>query len=174
MSAEEALPAESRWVFLIDPAWHQQGRNLPRPPREAVVGGWYVEADGTTGRFRSNPDYAPGPDSPTDPVDAVLRLAVKGRLRAGELLAVLRDAEFGIAVDDEGAPVVAPAPDGEASILVTTAPAHRDRVRVAGWRDATAAELAEALPDEGVDVLLNPGSTASTRILASALREAVG
>ncbi|MGW1682264.1 hypothetical protein [Saccharopolyspora sp. NPDC002376] len=56
---------------------------------------------------------------------------------------------------------------------MTTAPAHRHRVRVAGWREANAAELAGMLPAEGVDVLINPGAPASMRILAAALRKAV-
>ncbi|MER7078172.1 hypothetical protein SAMN02982929_05334 [Saccharopolyspora kobensis] len=161
---------EPRWVFLIDPAWSGDPR---QPPREAVVGGWHVDADGTTGRFHANPDYVPSsPDSPTDPVDAALHLAARGELAAEQLLSVLRDAVFGIAIDDAGDPVVAPAPDGVASMLATTAPAHRERVQVAGWRDATTAELARALPDEGVDVLINPGSAASMRVLAGAVRKA--
>ncbi|MEV0055426.1 type VII secretion system-associated protein [Saccharopolyspora shandongensis] len=174
MSDGPALPEEPRWVFLIDPAWQAQGGDPQRPPRQAVVGGWHVEADGTTGRFHANVDYLPsGPDSPTDPVDATLRLVNKGEATADALLATLREAVFGIAVDEADNPVVAPAPDGVASMLVTTAPAHRKRVRVAGWREASASELVGALPTEGVDVLINPGSRASMRILAGALRKAV-
>ncbi|MEV6232731.1 type VII secretion system-associated protein [Saccharopolyspora shandongensis] len=173
MSGGSALPAENQWVFLVDPAWQEQGGDPRQPPRQAVVGGWHVEADGTTGRFHTNPDYVPsGPGSPTDPVDATLRLVNKGEADAEALLATLREAVFGIAVDEEHNPVVAPAPDGVASMLVTTAPAHRRRVRVAGWREATAAELAGMLPAEGVDVLINPGAPASMRILAAALRKA--
>ncbi|MEV6233736.1 type VII secretion system-associated protein [Saccharopolyspora shandongensis] len=175
MIGDPVLPDEDRWVFLIDPAWQEQGGDPQRPPREAVVGGWHVEADGTTGRFHANPDYVPStPNSPTDPVDATLRLVNKGEADADALLATLREAAFGIAVDEDQNPVIAPAPDGVASMLVTTSPAHRKRVQVEGWREATAAELADALPEEGVDVLINPGSPASMRLLASALRRAVG
>ncbi|KAA5829173.1 type VII secretion system-associated protein [Saccharopolyspora hirsuta] len=163
------MSAEPQWVFLIDPSRQQRSG---QPPRSAVVGGWYVEPDGTTGRFHANPDYEPGPDSPTDPLDAALRLAARGELQAEQLLAVLGEAAFGIAVDDAGAPVVAPAPDGVPTVLVTSAPAHRARVQVAAWRDATAAELSQVLSAEGVDALINPGSTASMRILAEALRRA--
>ncbi|MFI0467240.1 type VII secretion system-associated protein [Saccharopolyspora sp. 5N102] len=174
MSGDSALPEENRWVFLIDPAWQEQGGDPQQPPRQAVVGGWLVEADGTTGRFHANPDYVPsGPDSPTDPVDATLRLVNKGEAGTEALLATLREAEFGIAVDEENNPVVAPAPDGVASMLVTTAPAYRHRVRVAGWRVATAAELVAELPEQGVDVLINPGAPASMRLVAAAFRKAV-
>ncbi|RKT84774.1 hypothetical protein SAMN05421805_12534 [Saccharopolyspora antimicrobica] len=174
MSDETSLPDEDRWVFLIDPAWQAQGGDPQQPPVEAVVGGWYVEADGTTGRFHGNPDYVPSsPDSPTDPVDATLRLVNEGEADAESLLSTVREAVFGVAVDEEGNPVVAPAPDDVPSVLVTTAPVHRQRVQVPGWQEVTAAELAEALPEEGVDVLINPGSTASMRLLASALKSTV-
>ncbi|MER7016308.1 type VII secretion system-associated protein [Saccharopolyspora sp. NPDC000359] len=164
---------EDHWVFLIDPVWEEQGAG-EQPPLEAVVGGWLVEADGTTGRFHANPDYVPSsPDSPTDPVDATLQLVTRGKAEPDALLATLRDAVLGVAVDAEQNPVVAPAPDEVPSVLVTTAPAHRDRVDVEGWHEVTAAELAEVLPDEGVDVLINPGAASSMRILASALRRAV-
>jgi hypothetical protein len=158
---------------LIDPAWQEQNTG-GRPPVEAVVGGWLVAADGTTGRFNANPDYAPSsPDSPTDPVDATLRLVTKGEAETDALLATLREAVFGVAVDAEQNPVIASAPDGVPSVLVTTAPAHRHRVEVEGWQEVTAAELAEVLPEQGVDVLINPGAMASMRILASALKSAV-
>lgn len=168
------LPDEDRLVFLIDPAWQEAGGDPRQPLLEAVVGGWYVEADGTTGRFQANPDYVPSsPGSPTDPIDATLRLVNKGEADADALLATLRDAVLGVAVDEDGNPVVAPSPDGVASVLVTTAPAHRHGVEVAGWQEATTAELAEVLPEEGIDVLVNPGSDASMRLIADALRQAV-
>ncbi|TDD41025.1 type VII secretion system-associated protein [Saccharopolyspora elongata] len=172
--SDSVLPEEDRWVFLIDPAWQEQGGDPQQPPLDAVVGGWYVEADGTTGRFEANPDYVPsGPGSPTDPVDATLRLVNKGEADAEALLATLREAVLGVAIDEEGNPVIAPSPDDVASVLVTTAPAHRRRVQVAGWQEVTAAELAEVLPDEGVDVFVNPGSDASMRLLAGAFKRAV-
>lgn len=171
---EPGLPAEDRWVLLVDPAWQEQGGDPLDPPLPAVVGGWFVAADGTTGRFEANPEYVPSsPDSPTDPVDATLRLLNEGEADTAALLATLPGAVFGVAVDEDENPVVAPSPDGEPSVLVTTAPAHRDRVRVAGWVEVSAGELAEVLPDEGVDVLINPGSAASMRLLASALKRAV-
>ena len=45
-------------------------------------------------------------------------------------------------------------------------------VVVANWRDEIA-ELAGALPDEGVDILLNPGGPASMRVLAAVVKEYV-
>jgi hypothetical protein len=80
---------------------------------------------------------------------------------------------LGVAVDEQGMALVAPAPDDVPSVLVATAPAHRARVDAPGWREVTVAELAAALPPQGVDVLLNPGAPMSTRLTADAVRDSV-
>lgn len=46
-------------------------------------------------------------------------------------------------------------------------------MNVPGWREVTLVELAETLPPEGVDVLLNPGAPASMRLAAAAVRDQV-
>jgi hypothetical protein len=171
-SAEPA--ADLRVVMLMDPGWQPSDDEQPVPP-EAVVGGWYIDENGDTERFVANPEYRPSqPGSPTDPVDAALQLVVRGDADGSDLLLVMGDALFGVAVDAEGLAVVAPAPDEMPSLLVTTAPAHRARCDVAGWVEVSAADLAEALPDEGVDVLLNPGAPTSIRIEASAIKGSLG
>jgi hypothetical protein len=171
--APESFEAGDQWVFLIDPAWQAENEE-DRPPLEAVVGGWFVEADGSTGRFHGNPNYEPSsPDAPTDPVDATLRLVLRGEADADQLLSAMRESAFGIAINEENTPVVAPAPDDVPSVLVTTAPAHRRRVTdVAGWAELSLAELVELLPEQGIDVLLNPGAPESMRLITGVLREA--
>src|SRR3954463_5371506 len=95
--AEEAVMAETatteetpvrlegdQWVFLIDPSWQAEaaekgegGADPEKPPLEAGLGGWFFAESGVPSRFHANPAYEPTtPDSPTDPVDAVLRLVV--------------------------------------------------------------------------------------------------
>ncbi|MFD9964189.1 type VII secretion system-associated protein [Amycolatopsis sp. NPDC058986] len=168
---EDSLDLSDHWVFMIDPAW-KAADEKDQPPIEAVVGGWYVDDDGETGLFRPNPDYQPSqPDLPTDPVDAALQLVVRGEVDGDELLKALPDIVYGVALDEDGTPVVALSPDDVPSVLVTTAPAHRERVNVSGWMEVTMGELAEALPDEGIDVLLNPGAPASMRLLAGTMKE---
>jgi hypothetical protein len=170
----EELELADHWVFMIDPAWEARTEDA-QPPAEAVVGGWYVDEEGVTGLFQPNPDYEPSePDLPTDPVDAAVQLVVRGDADGEELINTLQQVLYGVALDEEGNPVVAPAPDDVLSVLVTTAPAHRSRVNVESWAEVTMRELAEALPDEGVDVLLNPGAPASMRLLASIVKESVG
>ena len=160
-----------QWLFLVDPAWQpaEEGQN---PPAESVVGGWLV-ADGVVGRFEPNPDYEPlTPESPTDPVDAALRLAADGEVDTDALFAVIRESEFGVALDEHQRPLIAPAPDDVLSLLVTTAPAHRGRVRADAWQVVNAAELAGMLAEHEVDALVNPGAATSTRLLASTIADA--
>jgi hypothetical protein len=170
---QDGADLRDHWIFMLDPAYQAQSRD-EQPPVGAVVGGWYVDDEGVTGLFRPNPDYEPSePGLPTDPVDAAVQLVVRGDADGDELLDTLGQVVYGVALDEEGNAVVTPAPDDVPSVLVTTAPAHRSRVDASDWADVTVAELAEALPDEGVDVLLNPGADASMRLLAAVVKETV-
>lgn len=185
----EQAPGDDQWVFLVDPAWQpspqdadasgeavaQTEGEVQGPPLEAVVGGWLVAADGATGRFHANPGYQPSrPGSPTDPVDATLQLLVRGEVDSDALFAVIRESVFEVALDEEQRPIVAPSPDDVPSLLVATAPAQRPRVHTDNWRaDVTAAELSELLRELGVDVLINPGSPASIRLIGDVFAENV-
>ncbi|GAA4531714.1 type VII secretion system-associated protein [Amycolatopsis samaneae] len=155
---------------LVDPGWTATDE-APEPPIEAMVGAWSLLPDGEYGLFMPNPAYRPStPDAPLDPVDALLGGIARGEAEAEQLPALLRKVLFGIAVDEEGAAIVRPAPDGAPSALVTTSYGHRDRVPAADWLAVTLPQLAEALPATGVDVLLNPGAPNSLRLLADAVR----
>ncbi len=158
---------------LIDPAWRPSDEHAV-PPLDKIIGAWAASDEGQELLFRPNPAYVPTePGAPLDLVDGVLRLLAKGAdVGVPQLTAVLADALLGIAVDDEGAALVRPAPDGTPSVLVATAPGHRPRVDTPGWRAVTVAKLAEFLPDQGVDVLLNPGAPTSMRVSAELVREA--
>jgi hypothetical protein len=143
------------WVVLVDPGWQRDGE----PPPEAVVGGWLLDG------------YRPaGPGSPTDPVDATAQLAARGEVAVDRLLAAVAGAALEIAVDPDGVAVVLPAPDGVPCVLVASAAAHRADLPAAGWQQVTAGQLAGALPEDGIDVLVNPASVAPTRLAAGALR----
>ncbi|MEV0698026.1 type VII secretion system-associated protein [Saccharopolyspora sp. NPDC050389] len=162
-----------QWVVLIDPDWKPEPEQQ-QPPETAIVGSWYIDSDGSLRDFRPNRAYEPSsPDSPTDPVDATLRLVMRGELPAPELLASLPGSHLLIGLDEEHTPIVTRAPDGKPSVLVLTAFAHAERLTVPAWAEITAEEVADALPEEGVDVLLNPGAPASTRIGAQEFRDAV-
>ncbi|MBB4687606.1 type VII secretion system-associated protein [Amycolatopsis jiangsuensis] len=168
---------DDQWVLLVDPEWRpasaQDGDEVPSPPSQAVVGGWLVRADGSVSRFEPNPSYDPATgNSPTDPLDAVLRLTARGEADFAQLGAVFRESAFAVAVDADQTPMVAPSPDNIPCLLVTTAPAHRRRVRAAGWRPVSPSELLHLLDQqEDVDLLLNPGAPGCLRLLADSVRE---
>ncbi|EFL09304.1 MULTISPECIES: type VII secretion system-associated protein [Actinomycetes] len=169
--------SEDQWVLLVDPAWHPEstadGAEVPSPPPQAVVGGWLARADGSVSRFEPNPSYEPAAeDSPTDPLDAVLRLSARDEADFDQLAAVFRESAFAVAVDTDKAPLIAPSPDNIPCLLVTTAPAHRRRVRAAGWRPAGPVDLVRLLNEyDGVDLLLNPGAPGCLRLLADSVEE---
>ncbi|MEU2036273.1 type VII secretion system-associated protein [Nocardia amamiensis] len=170
---EQSNDNDAEWLFLIDPGW-QPADEDDRPPAHAVLGGWFVDTDGTAGEFQPNPDYRPADErSFIDPIDATLRLVLEQRAEPGQLLATLRGAVVGVAVDENGNPVVAASPDQIPCVLVTSAPEHRRHAQVEGWTEISMAELAAALPEEGIDVLINPGAPASMRLLAGAVKAAV-
>ncbi|WP_245633578.1 type VII secretion system-associated protein [Amycolatopsis jejuensis] len=167
----EAGPGEFRIMVLIDPEW--AATEPGQVPPEVVVGAWLIRPDGTPVRFEPNPAYEPStPDSPRDPVDGAIRLVARGELDGDRLLSVLRDVVLGVALDENGVAIVAPAPDGVPSVLVTSSPGYRKLLDVAGWRNVTVPELAAALPELGVDVLVNPGAPQSIRLLGDAIRAA--
>lgn len=157
------------WAVVLDPAWQPRFEG-EQPPSYALVGGWPLDERGNPGRFEPNPGYVPSTAaSPTDPADAVMRLMIEGRVPVDALVPTVRDAMLELAVSEDGYPLVGPAPDGAPCVAVVTAPSHRERVNAGGWATITAEQLLDALPPD-TDILLNPGSPASTRLLASALR----
>jgi hypothetical protein len=157
------------WAVLVDPAW-RSSHDDETPPATAIVGGWALDEKGSPGPFEPNPDYAPSDDvSPTDPADAVMRLIVDGRAPIDDLLPVVRDAMLELAVSEDGYCLVGPAPDGSPCVAVVTAAAHRGRVDTERWARVTAEQLFDLVPED-TDILLNPGSPASVRLLTGTLR----
>ncbi|MFE3173134.1 type VII secretion system-associated protein [Amycolatopsis sp. NPDC059090] len=165
--------ADGGLMVLVDLEWRATA-DAPDPPLDALLGAWVVTPDGERGVFQPNPLYRPmRPDSPLDPIDAILRMLARGEDVAEMLPGLLSEVLVGIAVDEEGIALVRAAPDGVPSVLVTTSPGHRARVEdVPAWANVTVQRLAEALPQSGVDVMLNPGGPAAIRLFADAVREA--
>ena len=162
-------PLES-WFLLMDPAWRPNSENEP-PPIEAVVGLWPLEDGAGVGKFRPNPEYLPADEnSPSDPLDAVLRLVLQGRAKTEHIRLMLRDTLFDIAMNGDGQPLVTKSPDDIACVVVATGEQHRARVRAPGWRRIDLDELVELLADE-IDVLFNPAGPASVRLTGDFMRE---
>jgi hypothetical protein len=158
------------WFLLMDPAWLPSSENDP-PPIEAVVGLWPVEEEGKIGKFRANPEYVPtDEDSPSDPLDAVLRLVLQGRAESEHIQLMLRDSLFDLAMNGDNRPLVTKSPDDIPCVVVATGEPHRQRLASPDWRRIDLGELIELLPSE-VDVLFNPGGPAAVRLAGDFLRE---
>ncbi|WP_033288753.1 type VII secretion system-associated protein [Amycolatopsis jejuensis] len=157
------------WVLLMDPAWAPAAED-ETPPLEAVVGLWPIE-DGKPGKFRANPEYLPSDaNSPTDPLDAVLRLVLQSRAEATHIRLMLRDCLVDVAMNGDGRPLVTPSPDEIACLVVATAEPHRAGIAAPAWQRVDLAELTDLL-SAGVHVLFNPGGAASVRLTDEFIRE---
>ncbi|WP_307868211.1 type VII secretion system-associated protein [Umezawaea beigongshangensis] len=163
--------AYENYFLLMDPQWRPaEGSQVP--DLKSIVGLWPLDDDGGMGRFRSNPDYEPiDENSPTDPVDAGLRLMLRDELAPEQLQVLLRDVLVEVAVDGDGRAVFAKSPDDVACVIVATAERHRARVALENWDRVGVETLAGLLP-EGVDVLFNPGGPASVRLVGDFVRKA--
>jgi hypothetical protein len=160
------------WFVLMDPAW-SPASETDAPPIEAVVGLWPLEKDGTVGKFRANPDYRPSDErSPSDPLDAVLRLVLQGKAEAEHIQLMLRDSLFDIAMNGDGRPLITKSPDGVPCVVVATGEMHRIRVRSPQWRRIDLEDLVVLLAD-GVDVMFNPAGPAAVRLMGDFMRDSL-
>lgn len=165
---EPAIEHRRDWFVMLSPGW-QSTTPATAPRADFMVGGWPIEQDGSLGPFHPNPRFAPNPDTPTDPVDAVLRLIAAGRVGdAGELIERVRHAVVEIACDAGGSVLVGPAPDEAPVVVVITAAVHRRRVPQVRWVPVVGADLPSFVPP-GVDILLNPGGIGQFRLFTRAL-----
>ncbi|AGL14091.1 type VII secretion system-associated protein [Actinoplanes sp. N902-109] len=172
MTTPSEAPEES-FFLLMDPEW-QPVDDADTPPFEAVVGLWPLAGDGTVGRFRSNPEYRPvNENSPSDPVDALLRLALRGDAEMEQVQLILRDSLVDQAMNGDGRPLIGKSPDDVPCVILTTSMPHRLRVASPDWRRAGLEDVVAALP-AGVDVLLNPGGPASVRLTGEFVRATAG
>ncbi|ONI76979.1 hypothetical protein ALI144C_33200 [Actinosynnema sp. ALI-1.44] len=158
------------WLLLMDPSWTPSAEG-EAPPLDAVVGLWPVEDGGKLGKFRANPEYVPADaGSPSDPLDAVLRLVLHGRAEVEHIQLVLRDSLFDVAMNGDGRPLITKSPDDVPCVVVATGEPHRQRISSPEWRRIDLDELVVLLAD-GVDVLFNPAGPASVRLTGDFIRE---
>jgi len=156
-------------LVLVDPGWRPASDNEP-PPVAHIVGIWPIEADGSAGKFRANPDFQPTDEnSPSDPLDAVLRLLARGQATSAELEQMLRNTLFDVAVDAAGHPIRTGPADGLPHVVVASGAPHRARVVAARWRRMDLAALVAMLTDE-VPVLFNPSGPAPLQLTTEHLR----
>ncbi|MBF6228748.1 type VII secretion system-associated protein [Nocardia abscessus] len=159
------------WFVLFDPHW--SGDPTQRtPPVEVMVGGWRLEQDGELGPFRPNPSYLPQtPHTPSDPIDALLRLIAAGESRSDEIIPTLTRTVVAIACDDQNQPRIAFSPDERPCVVVVTAEIHKQYLPVPRWIPVLGSLLPEVVPSH-TDVLFNPSSDHSFRLANNAIRPA--
>ena len=165
----DATPGD--FFLLTDPEWDDADSD--ETPIEAIIGLWPVDEQGKVGRFTPNPDYQPKyENSPSDPIDALLRLAMRGDAPMEQLQLILRDSMFDLAMNGDGRPLVLKSPDGVPCVVITTSGPHRERVMSPEWQPSDLMDLAQRMAD-GVDLLINPNGPAAVRLTGSFVRETV-
>lgn len=161
--------ARENFFLLVDPEWRPVGEN-DVPPMDVVLGLWPIDQDGSVGKFRANPDYLPADeDSVSDPVDAVLRLALRGAAGLEEIQLILRDTMFDVAMADDTRPQEVRSPDDVPCVAVATSAVHLAGVEAAHWQRVDLAGLVALLAD-GVDVLFNSNGPAAVRLTGDFIR----
>lgn len=165
-------PAAEEVFLLTDPEWEPEDPD-DAPPFEVVVGMWPMRPDGTVAEFRPNPDYEPRYEaSPTDPLDALIRLTLLGEVEPEHLAAVLRNSLVDLALNGDDRPLVVRDDGGGRCAMIATSASHQRRIIAPDWRRVGLAELSTTLADD-TDVLVNPGSPAGARLGADFLRQAM-
>ncbi|MEC3920258.1 type VII secretion system-associated protein [Nocardia sp. CDC160] len=164
--ARRGPDSDSVWLILPEPEWDAESPL----PSGAMVGGWRLGENGRPGPFQPNPHYRPHDGAtPTDPLDAVLRLFAAGEDVGHRIVPMVLGAVLQIGCDERGAPRPCRAPDGAPCVAVVTAEVHKRRVNVDRWLSITGDCLPELTPP-GADILFNPGGPAQFRLVAKALR----
>ncbi|MFI9413973.1 type VII secretion system-associated protein [Nocardia gamkensis] len=159
------------WFVLLDPDWSGDPTQNP-PPAEVMVGGWRLEQDGTLGPFWPNPGYRPQtPDTPSDPIDALLRLITAGEDCGDQIIPTLLHTVVEIACDEDDQPRTALSPDDIPCMVVVTAELHKQHLPVPRWIPVTGSRLPEIVPAD-TDVLFNPAGGHPFRLATAAIRSA--
>lgn len=157
------------WLFALDPAWTATEAE-PVPPTTALVGGCRVRPDGTAGPFEPNPEYQPFDDqTPTDPIDAIIRRIVAGERLSEELRITIEHSLVEIACRTDDQLFTVDAPDGTLCAVMVTAAIQRIGIDAARWKTLVGADLGSIIPAR-VDILINPIGHAPLRLNTDRLR----
>ncbi|MEV6430042.1 type VII secretion system-associated protein [Nocardia sp. NPDC051463] len=170
---DQSVPAvirQGEWLVLVAPEW-ESSTPTEHPPSEVIVGGWMMNENGSAGPFQPNPDYVPaGEATPTDPLDAILRLIAEGEPRlADEFVSIMLDSVVEIGCDEDNQPAVTTASDGIPCALIATAQWQKRGIAVDSWWPVVGSALPDIVP-AGTDILVNPNGYAPFRLTVNALR----
>lgn len=159
------------WLYVIDPGFDPDSR----VPPEGVVGGYRVDDHGVlTNEWWANPKYRPTPAAlrlpqPLDDVEDLQQRVATGWTPEDELRRALWASTFHILDNGAGDVFVVEDEHGEGVWAFTNRQRLRESLPDHADRELSWDELAESLPKE-MNVILNPGCGATTRIPAAEMR----
>ena len=159
------------WLYVIDPGFDPNGR----VPPEGVVGGYRVDDRGElTDEWWANPKYRPTPAAlglpqPLDEVEDLQQRVGTGWALEDELRRALWSATFHILDSGAGDLFVVEEEQGEGVWAFTTLQRLQESLPDQAHREVSWDELAASIP-HGMNVILNPGCGATTRIPAAEMR----
>lgn len=158
--------------LLVDTWWEQIDPG-EAPPLHAVIGMWAIGPDGLLTPFEANDHYrSRDEESPADPLEAVMRVALESPALLGQLLLMLRHSVLHRATTAAGRPLTVPSPDGTHFQVAVTSESRRAAVDSPEWCRLDLFGVVSSLPD-GVDVLVNPGSPCPMKLSGELLRQAL-
>lgn len=163
----KVIVQQGDWFILPAPSWEPDGP-AAMPPPEGIVGGWLVE-NGTIGPFEPNPGYLPEEGTPSDPIDALLRLISTGEELGDELVATICRSIVEIGCGTDALPLIGTAPDGAHCVVVATAAVQKETTDVDTWMRVLGSDLPKIVPP-GVSIMLNPSGAAPFRLFLNAMR----
>ncbi|MFJ4895963.1 type VII secretion system-associated protein [Streptomyces sp. NPDC088788] len=158
---EAAKLAPDHWLYLIDPAWSDEGP----PPEWAVVGQWRSDARGEIVEWQDNEDYKPSPAAmgwpePADELDAAIQLATTGYGPGDSVTQALARVEVAVLVTAGGGLVRAAAPDGTPVVLVYSSPKYLHNVGRLSFETMRIVDFRDRIP-EGHSLCINSSGPVS-------------
>ncbi|MET0495259.1 MAG: type VII secretion system-associated protein [Actinoplanes sp.] len=99
------------------------------------------------------------PESPADPLDALLRLALRGDAPMAQLQLALRDSPLDLAMNGDGRPLVVRSRDDLPCVVVTTSEPLQALTFSPEWRRVSLTQLVRLLPGDS-DIMINPNGPA--------------
>ena len=159
------------WLYVIDPGFDPNGQ----VPGEGVVGGYRVDDRGVlTDEWWANPRYRPTPAAlrlprPLDEIEDLQQRVATGWTPEDELRRALWSSTFHILSGTGGELFVIEEEQGEGIWAFTNLQRLSESLSGREHRELSWDELADTVP-KGMNIILNPGCGATTRIPATEMR----
>jgi hypothetical protein len=168
---QSARQSPGGWLYVIDPGFDSNGR----VPPEGVVGGYRVDDHGKlTDEWWANPKYRPTPAAlrlpqPLDEVEDLQQRVATGWAPEDELRRALWSSTFYVLGGSDEELFVVEEVHGDGIWAFTSLQRLTKSLPDQGHRQLSWDDLVASLPP-GINLILNPGCGATTRIPAAEIR----